>query len=265
MKRTYEVVCKGRSIAPPNWINYATDGCNRLYYIEGGTGGYIEDGKRVDFEAGKLYFIPYYADVVTYQDIEDRIDHSFVTFKLSPPIISRKVFALDPHVDPKHTAALGVFRELCKTSYLARTEKDSLTPEKRLEMEFLMAATVYLSECAVSTNPDMILNDQAVTLALETIHKDTAAKLTVAEIAAMCNMSNDGFIRKFTRYIGETPYSYIKKLKVRRALTLRQDGVTLQVAAEACGYSDPSALSHAIMSLKNNHAYSTFVIEERKK
>ena len=63
-------------------------------------------------------------------------------------------------------------------------------------------------------------------------------------------MSTDGFIRKFKRYIGETPYSYIKKMKVRKAHVLRTEGATLDETALECGYSDSSALLHAISSVK---------------
>ena len=71
-------------------------------------------------------------------------------------------------------------------------------------------------------------------------------QITIEEIAKNCYLSTDGFIRKFKKQIGETPYSYLKKLKIRTALNLRLAGESLKDIAEKCGYSDSSALLHAL-------------------
>ena len=63
-------------------------------------------------------------------------------------------------------------------------------------------------------------------------------------------MSTDGFIKKFTRAVGETPYSYIKKLKITMASIMRAEGATAEEAATACGYADASSLIHAISLMK---------------
>ena len=53
-------------------------------------------------------------------------------------------------------------------------------------------------------------------------------------------------IKRFSKCVGETPYSYMKKLKIRTALVLRSSGATLEEAAQGAGYSDASALLHAM-------------------
>ena len=59
-------------------------------------------------------------------------------------------------------------------------------------------------------------------------------------------MSTEGFIRKFKTYIGETPYNYLKRLKIRAALRIRKSGASWAEVAEGVGYSDTSTLLHAI-------------------
>ena len=113
-------------------------------------------------------------------------------------------------------------------------------------MTLLKSLIVYLTEQTVQADSESVLTDGTIVTALSIIHADLAELPSVAEIAAKCYMSTDGFIRKFTRIVGETPYSYIKNLKIRTALMLRAEGATVTEAAIACGYSDASALLHAI-------------------
>ena len=250
MKRTCLITCKNYTIVPPQnkWKNKTDSSTNRLFYVTGGTGEYFEDGVKHTLEIGKLYFMPAYAGIPTYTDDNNRLVHAFANFKLSPPIVSKKCFCIDPSTSPKLKSATDMFCELCRDGYNLRTKKAPLTPSEENLLELLSATVLFLVENAISLSPEYVINDPTVITALDLIHNSLDKKLTVAEIARRCYMSTDGFIRKFTRYIGETPYSYIKKLKIRTALTMRAEGATLEQTAEACGYSDASALLHAISS-----------------
>ena len=252
MKRSCVISCKNYTIVPPQkrWKNKTTPNINRIFYMTGGKGEYIEGGVRYTFEKGKIYFIPSYSEISTYTDDSDRLVHAFVNFNLSPPIVSKKVFCLDPSISPKLRAATDAFCELCRDEYNVRKHTAPLTPSEQQELELLSSLTTFLTETAVNNSPDYVINDHVIITALDLIHSSFNKKITVAEIAKKCYMSTDGFIRKFTRYIGETPYSYIKNLKIRTALEMRSEGATLEETAEACGYSDASAMLHAISSLK---------------
>ena len=253
MKRNCVITCKNYTIVPPqkHWKNKTDPNINRLFYMTGGTGEYLDGDEMRTFESGKIYFIPSYSGIATYTDDNDRLVHAFVNFKLSPPIVSKKVFCLDPSTSPKLKAATEAFCELCKVEYNARTRKTPLSPSEKQELELLSALTLFFAESAAETAPDDIINDPVIITALNIIHSSLGKKLTVEEIAKKCYMSTDGFIRKFTRYIGETPYSYIKNFKIRSALLIRSEGATLEEAAEACGYSDAGALLHAISSFSS--------------
>ena len=248
MKRNSIITCKGRVRINRQaaWVNKVGGNINRLYYINSGKGSYLEGGVTYPLEAGKFYFIPSYAGISTYTDESDGLDHTFANCKFSPPIVSNKVFCLDPSTSPALATATATFCELCKNTYNARSRVEPLTPSEEKEFELLKALTVYLTECAIEAHPDYVLNDSAIITALDVIHSNVSEKLSVSDIAESVGMSTDGFIRKFRRYIGETPYSYIKQLKLQTALTLRAEGASLEDIADACGYSDPSSLLHAI-------------------
>ena len=250
MKRSCFIYNCDQCTVPKNWLTTVGGGTNRLYYIEGGTGGYIENGKRIPFEKGKLYFLPSYSCIPTYTDETDRLSHSYVNFKLTPPIVSRTVFCIDPHKDPKTEAALLAFREFCQPMFGTRTHKPPFTAEEEQRITLLKSLIVYLTEQTVQADSESVLTDGTIVTALSIIHADLAELPSVAEIAAKCYMSTDGFIRKFARIVGETPYSYIKNLKIRTALMLRAEGATATEAAIACGYSDASSLLHAISENK---------------
>ena len=250
MKRTCIITCKNYTIVPPQskWKNKTAPDINRIIYVTGGSGEYLEDGVMHKFEVGKLYFMPSYSGISTYTDDNNRLVHAFANFRLSPPIVSKKCFCLDPSTSPKLKTAVDAFCELSRNDYNVRTQTEPLSPEDEHMLDLLNALTLFLAESAASTDPDYIIKDATMITALDLIHSSLAGKLTVADIAKKCYMSTDGFIRKFTRYIGETPYSYIKKLKIRTALMMRAEGATLEEAADACGYSDASAMLHAIAS-----------------
>ena len=90
-----------------------------------------------------------------------------------------------------------------------------------------------------------IIEDRTINEALIIMHKNFDKKISIAEIAKECYLSTDGFIRKFKYYVGETPYSYLKKLRLRTAQNMLSLGMSLKEIAEKCGYSDSSALLHA--------------------
>lgn len=249
-KSKCRIQCKGVFIPDRNWVNITKFGINRLYYIEEGIGYYTENGVNIPFEPGKIYFIPFYASVPTYTDENAKLKHVYVNFTLTPPIVSKKVFCLDPNASEKIQTAVAALRSFCSDAIYYDKRKEPLTEWEIREREFLNSITVFLTESAVAGRKDDILSDTAIISALDIIHSTLHEKLTVNDIAARCFMSTDGFIKKFSRAIGETPYSYIKKLKITMANIMRAEGATAEEAATACGYADASSLIHAISSVQ---------------
>jgi len=243
-----KIICAGRCRVGEGWNTTASGGMNRLYYINGGIGGYIKNGERIPFEVGKLYLIPYYANIITYTSLTDNLDHTFAAFFSTHPILSTEVMMIDPAATAKIESALSAFCEFCKLNYLKRTAPKPYPHED--ELRFLRAIIAYLTDKLLSAHNDSIIEDSTVISALNMMNEGMSERLTVSDIAAKHGMTPNGFIKRFSRCVGETPYSYMKSLKIRTALMLREEGMTLEQAAEACGYSEASALLHAISSAK---------------
>ena len=255
MNRTCDIQLKGVHIPTKDWINKTKFGINRLYYIEEGIGWYTENGINVPFEPGKLYFIPFYASVPTYSDEIQRLKHVYVNFTLSPPIVSKKVFCLDPNSSEKISAAVSALRTFCQDSMPYFKLKGPISQKEEYELSFLKSMTVFLTESAVNKHQNDIFYDKSIITALDIIHSSLHQKLTVNDIASRCFMSTDGFIKKFTRIVGESPYSYIKKLRITMAKVMITEGSSTCEAATACGYADASSLLHAIANEQKKQEY----------
>ena len=240
------LICSGQCKVGEWWKTTADGGLNRLYYINGGKGGYIKNGERIPFQAGMLYLIPYYANIITYTDLEDKLEHTYVAFTSAHPILSTDVMMIDPGSSNWLKCALPAFIDFCKLNYLYRTAPKPYPNED--ELNLLKAITAYVTEKMLTVHDDRVIEDATVISALNMMTESLNVRLTVADLAEKHEMTTNGFIKKFTRCVGETPYSYMKKLKTRTAVMLRESGMTLEKAAEACGYSDASALLHAISS-----------------
>ena len=78
-------------------------------------------------------------------------------------------------------------------------------------------------------------------------------EITISEIAAKFHMEQNSFIRRFKKFANVTPYQYLKKVRVNMALALMKgDKYDLHEIARKVGYSDASALSHAIKKCIKN-------------
>ena len=239
MNEQCEISVIGECTVPRDWIGMVKNDINRLYYIHRGEGGYIKDGERIEFVPGRIYMIPAFSKIRTYAPSENRIYHTYADFTLIPPVISKNVLSIDPGEDPSVMAALGVFTNFCK-------DKDTLkNPDKE---SYLSDTIVYLSKKIADENDSTLLKDRTILTALNFMHSNIRSKFTISDVAELCHVSPECFIRKFKAHIGETPYNYLKRLRIRVALRLRNSGLSWEEAADASGYSDASSLLHAIKS-----------------
>ncbi len=214
--------------------------------MTGGEGGYIKDGVKVPFKKDCLYLIPgnaYYATTYTsYESDETRLDHIYANFEIVPPIASKEVFCLDSFDDDEIKTALEVFKAFC----IKCTSKWGYANVDKLTQSYLRSTVKYLVGRIAEKFNFEIVKDKVILKSLNLMNKNLSKKPLISEIAKECHLSTNGFIRRFKREMGETPYSYLKKLKIRTAQNMRLSDATLEEIADRCGYSDSSALLHAI-------------------
>ena len=96
MNEVYSFHVIGRTVVPDKWNNDLDASINRLYFIHGGTGGYIVDGKKYEYRKGMLYLLPAFASIHTYSSLTDKIDHTYASYELIPPILTKEVLCIDP-------------------------------------------------------------------------------------------------------------------------------------------------------------------------
>ena len=239
--------CIGKFKVPDVWKNNVNGGMNRLYYIIDGEGGYFLRGKKYTFKKKHIYLIPAYDNIPTwssYDSEESKLNHLFVNFEIIPPIITKEVIELDPSSDPTVEAALTALDKIVeKSKWKINLLNDS-------QIRYLKATVVYIVNTMISASNVKTLDDKILIRALEKMHKGISEDISIKEIAEESFMSYYGFIRRFKNALGMTPYTYLKQLRLRTATALRDDGATLEEIAEKCGYSDSSALLHAISGEK---------------
>jgi len=247
MNNYCRIQCFGSHKVPiKNWIVDSSTSINRLIYVLGGNGGYIKNGEKIPFVKGHLYLLPGFADIVMYTSYdppENRLDHTFLNFELLPPIISKDVLELAPNTSPEAKSALDAFHAIC-----IKSQNRLNVLLDKADVEYLRSTVIYLSELLIKNSNARLLDDCVVLKALEIMHTNLSKAPTVSQMAKSCSMSVDGFIRRFTQNLGETPYSYLKKLKVSAAIEYKRRGLFLEEIAEKCGYADASTLLHAISS-----------------
>jgi len=77
------------------------------------------------------------------------------------------------------------------------------------------------------------------------LHANDDRNVTLGEMAAIAGLSQFHLARYFKNAFDQSPISYHRELRLKRAAALLADGASVAEAAEATGYSDPVALSHA--------------------
>lgn len=76
---------------------------------------------------------------------------------------------------------------------------------------------------------------------IEFIHENLHADISLAEIAAIANMSKYHFAKSFRRAIGIAPHQYLVKLRMEKArILLTSDDLSVEEIANRVGYSDKS-------------------------
>ena len=246
MKNYCKIYIAGSTKAPYDWITSATPGMNRLYIINDGIGGYTVDNVKIPFEKNCLYFFPAQVHYVkthsSYETDNERLDHSYVNFEIIPPLLSNEVICINPIEKPEYKEVINMLKHLMIKS----ANLSGFHNLEQNEKDYMENTVIYLVNKIISDEKCKLITDNTIINALNIMHENLSEKLSIEDIANKFNLSTEGFIRKFKKYLGVTPYSYLKNLRIRTALMMRVEGRPLSEIAEKCGYSDPSALLHAI-------------------
>ena len=228
----------GRCVCTNRIFPEHSAGTNRLYYVNDGE-MLLKSGKsEIVMKKGHLYLLPHSnINTITTQ----YVDHSFLHFYTMPQISNNNIIDIDIS---NHPVLNSVFEAL--NMYINKNPRKSISSnsDKLHFVGSLVANVLFLmSEIKEIT----VIDDALVNEVIEYIHLNYNLDITITDLAAKFHMEQNSFIRRFKKLANVTPYQYLKKVRVNMALALMKgDKYDLQEIAQKVGYSDASALSHAI-------------------
>lgn len=227
----------GSGLAPASWRTDNLPRPYRLYYIKGGTAFYQLGTKEYPMKKDHFYLFPSSLPFFSRQEPEDRLDHVYYDFIMTPPIISQEpvVCSLEEH--PLFPSFLSIMQQ---------TILDSLqqpTPEKKDIAAAVLEAFLTLF-CSVK--PAAGSFDSDILSSIAYIETHYSEPITVSDMAAGLFLNTDYFIRKFKNTVGITPYVYLTRLRLSIAVRLLKNGMSLQDTAAATGFQYTSSLCHAM-------------------
>ncbi len=245
MEKYLQLRAYGTARATEKWPCDRFSGIHRLYFIHSGKGGCFHRGKRWDFQPGLLYYIPFSEDFKPFCDGADPVLHTYADFDLFPPLIADGILTFDPATDEKSVMALDLFCVGAKSAPRHRMPEQL----KKWDGDFgalCKESIFYLTTRIGKANGVPMTKDERVLLMLEEYHFDLRTPTSVEGFAERFETNPDSLIRLFRREIGITPHAYLKKLRLTTARLLRKQAVGYAEIAEKVGYSDASALLHAL-------------------
>lgn len=236
----------GKAMVGNEWSYKTMKNLNRLYYIHSEGGKYIYRDKEYDFIPEMLYFIPYTANI-TPKSIRVPMIHSYADFELIPPITADEPIICSPNTDVMTNAACSMFLTGAEQAEKGMFDFCDIS-DKQTELCF--SAVKYLTVHISELNGFFPVDDDVIIEVLEYMMKNLSKDLKISNVAKYFFMNEDTFIRRFSKSVRMTPYAWLKSTRIKTAESLMKRGVSLNKAAEKVGYSDSSALLHAIRNRK---------------
>ena len=238
------ITCYGKIYAPEGWPLGEYCGINRLYYIHSGTGGYEINGQRTYFKKDMLYFIPYSVHFSLFSENSDPILHTYADFELFHPYNSKDVLSVSSKND-LFEAAKDVF--LSGAEYLGSNQISiSEFQHKTVLFHMCTGAMLFLAEYIATGNNIYAVTDPVIVSVIEYMSQNLDSQISIKDMAKAHFITTDSLIRRFHQAVGTTPYAYLKNLRIATAFTLLNEGKRLNETAALVGYSDSSALLHAM-------------------
>lgn len=242
----------GHTYAPFPWVFNDTPKTNRIYYIYSGNAYFTINGIEYRLKAGYLYFFPYTLEFIAHNDENNRLLHTFFDFEMLPPVINDhfiEIYVEENLLLYHSLKALEslIFKIPLFDKVIIGNEYEKLLPSGIAELLIPLLENLIAVICT-ETNTKFV-SDPVILNALSVIHRDYAQKITVKKLALQACLDTDYFIRRFKLCTYTTPYAYLRDLRLRTAITLRRNGLTMEETAYCVGFSNASSLSHAIKTM----------------
>lgn len=232
----------GECVAPPDWYTSGIPRPYRLYYIIDGEAHYSFGGERHRLLPDHFYLFPSSAPFNVEQNPNDRLNHLYYDFMMSPAVVSAAPMCCSPEDHTLLPHLLSLMRgSVLEYRYEGHTELFD-TVKSALEAFLSLFFEIVSPDNAVSAD---------IVKALEYIERNYAEDISVKKLSELLYLDEDYFIKKFKANVGITPYAYIKNLRMSVTKELRHSGVSLKDASSAAGFKYPSSYCRAVSISKS--------------
>lgn len=223
----------GCGYAPPGWKISHLSYTNRLYVVLGGTAYFIDGNEERRLLTDRVYLFPHRLPFQVRQDENDRINHLYFDFVITPPLLGEELIEI-PLIP-------GSLMDLTVQCLMHTTERGNrvLEPIMRGYFENLL-------RLIIQRTPHLWPSDQRLSEVFRCMHEQFSQPLTDEKLAQMVHLEKNHFIRVFKRASGMTPYQYLREYRLNRAVAVLQNGASVEEAAISCGYENAASLSHAM-------------------
>ncbi len=188
-----------------------------------------------------FYLFPSTLPFIIRQDPNDRLDHLFYNFIMTPSAVSASFICASADEHPLFRSFLHIMESTASDFKASPIQQNKDIAAKVLEAFLTLFLSLYPVSQVQSTD---------ITDSVQYIEKNYMTDLTVREIAQHLFLNEDYFIRKFKKAFGITPHVYLSRLRLSVAKELVSSGSSLQDAANMTGFKYASSLSHALKKSK---------------
>ncbi len=216
-----------------------------LHYPVSGIRTYtFEDGSHVQLSPGDILLLPYKANYVsTVEGTKDAVGYN-IRFSLIDGEGNQVSFSDLPRVLVSDTSGslFPYFREVAE---LATTTNNYV----RMAANLTELLDRIVSVC--QNTPDIGWLSQAMNYMGSNLQRP----VTLAELSAVCHMSERNFCRLFKDATGVSPIAWHRQLRIRKAEEFLSSGLcTLENLAELLGFTDAAHLSRTFFRETGIHA-----------
>jgi len=196
----------------------------RIYLINGGTGMYRDVLETFSLQKKWLYILPAQQGFEIVQDSSDPICCMYLYADIFPYIVQRPV-KMDPSNHP----------EIMETLRLMQMQLDRSSDHGCFSAFGMALFQLLIRDGFLAQKIDRSLLDT----------ESVSITSNVQEISRKAGYSSEHFIRTFSRSAGITPYQYLLSQRMNEAVSLMQQGFTLEEIAVRVGYANAKSFSGA--------------------
>jgi AraC-like DNA-binding protein len=251
-------VARWTKINPARWRLKNVQNTFWRFYLNQSDGAFLElNGKdepnqaeAYPLEAGRAYFIP--AGVRFDTNITREVDHFFVHFDVLgvPDVVMQTIFngpICLPASDRLRQAVLEIPLEQ------PAPRQVDLILECRLKAIIYEGLFLYLQTLPpeqIKQPLEMAITLKPVLPAINHINANLANSLFNRDLAELCQMNEDYFIRRFKECLGKTPGDYIREQRVKLAAQqLLFTGDSIEQIASTAGFGSRFYLSRVFKNV----------------